>query len=304
MFCLQINKRYNKAERILWRVAEMTKQFEKKKERLGLIYGLVAGVTFSLAAWGFDGVYLAQSHVAYPWIKFLAGLLISALAGGFIGWLSIKISKGLVTIVLWLLFGLMLVGLTIWLPFQISPFLIKILKPMLVDWIDYPLVDKVNQFKIVGIIVIAFPVVLGGLLENNLVESVMMSSHRGAILTVILVCGFFMALAGFAGDELTNKHFREPIRALDELFQFALDNQGKVLDKVLIRQKHLKTVEGLEEILPRSRQLTLIAFDEYLAQMDILVNFEGVWVKCTTIYSQPIMCEQVSEVPIIYISQR
>jgi hypothetical protein len=286
----------------MWSWAEMTEQFKKKKELLGLIYGLVAGITFSMAAWGVDGVYLAQSHVAYPWIKFLVGLLISSLVGSFIGWLSIKISNGLITIVLWLLYGLMLVGLIIWLPFQISPFFIKILKPMLIDWIDYPLVDKVNQFKVIGIIVIALPVFLGGLLENNLIESVMMSSHRGAILVLILVCGFFMALAGFAGDELTNKHFREPIQALDELFQFALDNQGKELDKVLIRRKHLKTVEGMEDILPRSRQLTLIAFDEYLAQMDILVNFEGVWVKCTTIYSQPIMCEQISKSPIIFIS--
>jgi len=172
----------------------------------------------------------------------------------------------------------------------------------LIDWIDYPLVDKVNQFKVVGIIVIAFPVILGGLLEDNLVDVVLMSSHKGTILSFILVCGLIMGLAGFAGDELTNKHFREPIKALDDLFQFAIDNQGKELDDVLIRRKHLKTVEGLESILPRSRRLTLIAFDEYLAQMDILVNFEGVWVKCTTIYSQPVMCEQVLKPPIIHVS--
>lgn len=282
----------------------MSVQFNKRKQRLGVIYGLIAGIAFSVAAWGIDGIAMARSHVAYPWIKFLPGLLICCLAGSLVGWVSIKISKGLVTILLWITFGLLLVWLTIWLPFKITPFLLKILQPSLINWIDYPIVANMNQFSVVGVIVIVLPVIICGLMENNLVDVVLMSSHRGAILTIVLVCGLIMGLAGSAGDELTNKHFREPIQALDDLFQFAIDNQGKDLDKLLVRRKHLKTVEGLEEILPRSRQLTLIAFDEYLGQMDFLVNFEGVWVKCTTIYSQPIMCEQVLESPVYIVSLR
>lgn len=282
----------------------MSVNFSQRKQRLGFIYGLIAGIAFSLAAWGIDGLAMARSHVAYPWIKFLPGLLICSLIGGLVGWMSIKISKGLVTIALWIIFGLILVWLIIWLPFKIAPYLLKVLQPSLIDWIDYPIVANVNQFSIVAIIVIALPVIICGLLETNLVDVVLLSSHQGSILTIVLVCGLMMGLAGFAGDELTNKHFREPVQALDELFQFAIDNQGKELDKVLIRQKHLKTVEGLEEILPRSRHLTLVAFDETLAQMDFMVNFEGVWVKCTTIYSQPIMCKQVLESPVFLVSYR
>ena len=281
----------------------MSDQFTKRREHLGVSYGLIAGIAFSLAAWGFDAVSLAKAHVAYPWTKFLPGLLMCSLVGGLIGWVSIKISKGLVTILLWVIYGLMLVGLIIWMPYHVSPYLIKVLKPMLIDWVNYPIVANVNQFRIVGMIVIALPVILCGLLENILVDSVLMSSHTGAIITLILGCGFIMALAGFAGDELTNKHFREPIQALDDLFKFAIDHQGEELDSLLIRRKHLKSLDGLDDILPRSRQLTLIAFDEFLAQMDIMVNFEGVWVKCTMIYSQPIICKQVSESPYIFISR-
>ncbi|MBW6466140.1 MAG: hypothetical protein K0B06_06525 [Brevefilum sp.] len=282
----------------------MAVPFNLRRQRLGAIYGLVAGVAYALTAWGIDGIALAKMHVAFPWIKILPGLVICSLTGCLVGWVSIKISKAIVTIALWIAFGLMLVWLTFWITYQISPLLLKVLKPSLIDWIDYPIVANVNQFKIVGIIVIALPVLVCGLLENNLVDVVLLSSHKGAILSFVLVCGLMMGLAGSAGDELTNKHFREPIQALDDLFQFAIDNQGKEIDKLLFRQKRMKTVEGLEEILPRSRRLTLIAFDENLAQMDILVNFEGVWVKCTTIYSQPIMCKQVLESPVFIVSYR
>jgi hypothetical protein len=282
----------------------MSANFTQRKQRLGVLYGLIAGMAFSLAAWGIDGWVMARSHVAYPWIKLLPGLLICSLIGGLVGWLSIKISKGVVTIALWIIFGLILVWLIIALPFKIAPVLLKVLQPSLIDWIDYPIVANVNQFSIVATIVIALPVIICGLMQSNLIDVVLLSSHKGSILTIVLVCGLMMGLAGFAGDELTNKHFREPVQALDDLFQFAIDNQGKELDKVLIRQKRLKTVEGLEEILPRSRRLTLIAFDDNLAQMDIMVNFEGVWVKCTTIYSQPIMCKQVLESPVFFVSYR
>lgn len=280
----------------------MSQRFDLKKQKLGFLYGLISGIAFSTTAWGIDAIVLANSNVSYPWIKFLPGLLITSLMGGLVGWASVKISKGLVTIVLWIVFAMIMVWLTIWIPFISTPYLLRVLQPGLIEWIDYPMVANVNQFQIVAIIVISLPVIICSLLENNIIDAVMMSSHSGSILSLIVVCSLIMSLAGFAVDEMTNKQFREPIKVLDNLFKFAVDNQGKDIDKITMRRMRLKTVEGLEQILPRSRSLTLIAFDETLAQMDILVNFEGVWVKCTSIYSQPLKCEQISRAPVIYVS--
>ncbi|HAE86009.1 MAG TPA: hypothetical protein DCG78_05825 [Anaerolineaceae bacterium] len=49
----------------------MATPFEQKKHRLGLLYGLVAGVAFSFFAWGLDAIRLANAHVAYPYAKFV-----------------------------------------------------------------------------------------------------------------------------------------------------------------------------------------------------------------------------------------
>ncbi len=281
----------------------MSDQFLKKKQLLGVFYGLIAGVAFAFTAWGIDGIALAQAHASYPFIKFLPGLILCTLLGTLVGWMSIRIGKGLVTIVIWFIFAFVLVWSIIWLPFKLTPTLLKFLQPILVDWIEFPMIANVDQFRIVGMIVIALPTIICGLLEPNIVEMVLMSSHKGAFLTIVLVCGLLMSLAGSAGDEIVAKLLREPIQVLDNLFQFAIENQGKEVDIKLARRMHYSTVRDLEEILPRSRRLTLIAFDENLAQMNILVNFDGIWVKCTTIYSQPTMCEHVLQAPVYYLSR-
>jgi len=103
----------------------MSQRFEIRKQRLGFLYGLISGIAFSITAWGIDAIVLASSHVSYPWIKFLPGLIITSLIGGLVGWASVKISNGLVTIILWIVFAMIMVWLTIWVPFNSTPYLLK-----------------------------------------------------------------------------------------------------------------------------------------------------------------------------------
>ncbi|MDY6873718.1 MAG: hypothetical protein SVR81_07105 [Chloroflexota bacterium] len=276
--------------------------FNRKKRRLGTIYGLIAGLAFSIAAWGKDGIALATLHVSYAWIKFLPGAMISCLIGGLVGWGSVKIAKSWVALILWIVFGLILVWLIIWVPFVSTPYLLEVLQPGLGEWLNYPMVAHANQLKIIGIIVITLPVFLCGLAEMNTIETVMMSSHSGAILAVILVCSILMGAAGSAGDNLANKQFRDPLQALENLFQFAIAAEDEEVDEVVKRRMRLAVVADLDEVLTKPYRITLVAFDSPRAQMDFLVDFGGTWVKCTTVYSQPVLCEQVFQRPVIISS--
>jgi len=58
-----------------------------RKQLVGLLFGLTAGLAFSVFAWGVDGLVLAGAHGAYPWVKFIPGLIISLIGGGLVGWL-------------------------------------------------------------------------------------------------------------------------------------------------------------------------------------------------------------------------
>jgi hypothetical protein len=273
--------------------------FNRKKHRLGAVYGLTAGLAFSIASWGKDGIVLANLHVTYAWIKFLPGVMISCLFGSLVGWGSAKIAKSWIALILWIVFSLILVWLIIWLPFVSTPYLLEVFQPGLKGWLNYPMVAHVNQLKIIGIIVITIPVFLCGLVEPHIIETVMMSSYKGSMLVIVLACGLLMGAAGSAGDDLVNKQFREPVRALENLFQFARETQNKEVDELVKRRMRLEVVTDLGEILTKSHKLTLVAFDAPLAQMDFLIDFEGTWVKCTTVYSQPIICEQVFRRPVV-----
>lgn len=280
----------------------MSLYFSRKKQRLGAVYGLIAGLAFSIAAWGKDGIALATSHVSYAWIKFLPGALISCLIGGLVGWASIKIAKSWMALILWIVFGLILVWLIIWVPFVSTPYLLEALQPGLGAWLNYPMVAHANQLKIIGMIVITIPVFICGLAETNIVETVMMSSYKGSMLVIILVCGLLMGAAGSAGDNLANQKLRESVRALENLLQFAIDTQDEEVDELVKRRMRLTVVADLDEVLTRPYHLTVIAFDAPLAQIDILVDFEGTWVKCTTVYSQPVICEPMFIRPVILSS--
>jgi hypothetical protein len=225
--------------------------------------------------------------------------MISCLFGSLVGWGSAKIAKSWIALILWIVFSLILVWLIIWLPFVSTPYLLEVFQPGLKGWLNYPMVAHVNQLKIIGIIVITIPVFLCGLVEPHIIETVMMSSYKGSMLVIVLACGLLMGAAGSAGDDLVNKQFREPVRALENLFQFARETQNKEVDELVKRRMRLAVVTDLGEILTKSHKLTLVAFDAPLAQMDFLIDFEGTWVKCTTVYSQPIICEQVFRRPVV-----
>jgi hypothetical protein len=273
----------------------MATPFENKQYHLGLLYGLIAGVAFSFIAWGLDGIKLAGAHVAYPYAKFLVALLICGAVGALIGWLTIRLNKWYVTIILWLMFGGLGVWLAIWLPIEFSAAFLRRQVPMLSSLINYPMVMGVQQFRIVGMVAVGGLSLLCGVLESVMVENPLTMAH-GGMLVICLICLLIMGMAGLATDELLNRQFREPVQALDDLFSFAIANQGKEVDFTLASRKHLSAVEDISELLSiDGRRIILIAYDSVLGQQDFLVDFHGTWVRCTTIYSQPTLCVPVKE---------
>jgi hypothetical protein len=275
----------------------MKEEFNRRKQRLGLIYGFFGGLAFSFAAWGYDAIILATSHHTNAFIKFFPGLLLSLAAGCLVGWMTIRLHNHLAAVGLWFLFALLLNWMVIRLTFSTTPLLIKQFQPYLVEWMNYPHINQLQQYRIIGMVLVTVPCVICGLLEINIIEQILLSPHNGSIINIILVCSLLLGAAGLGADYLINVHFRKPVQELDSLFTFAQENQGKEVNKEVAKRRHLSTVAGISDLLKEPRKLTLIAFDETLAQVNIMVNFNGTWVKCTTIYNQPIFCEVIQSLP-------
>jgi hypothetical protein len=168
--------------------------------------------------------------------------------------------------------------------------MIKIIDPGLANLFDFTQIKDLYQFHLVSLVAIGLASVLCGLLEINLIQQTVHSTHGLPIVTAMLVCIFLFGIAGSAVDQMINLNLREPLQVINQTIQFAADNQGTEVPKLTARKMHLSSVSQLSDLLQKNRRLFLIGYDENLGMMDTLVDFEGTMVKCTTIYAQPTDC--------------
>jgi hypothetical protein len=280
----------------------MKTSVNNRKQIVGLVFGLTAGLAFALFAWGVDGFQLARAHGAYPWVKFIPGLIISLMCGGLVGWLTIRLQNPIVRLLLWLLFAFTLSKLFLWLPIKVAPQIIGWFDSYLGNYLNYPLYKDFSHMQWVGFAVIALISALCGLLENVLIEQALFTAGSFTVIVPILMSFGFFWLAGSTIDGLYNKQIRQPILTVDKLIQFAVDNTGKEVSGKTSKEMHLAAVNSISDLLPFDRQLILSNYDQMLGQIDVLVKFNGNWVKCTTVYNQVTYCKLVFREPKRYFA--
>jgi hypothetical protein len=268
-----------------------------RKQLFGLLFGLSAGLAFAVFAWGVDGFLLARAHGAYPWVKFIPGLLISLAGGGLVGWLTVRLQNPIIRLFLWLLFAFLLSKLFLWIPIKVAPQFISWFDSYLGNYLNYPLYSDFNHMQWIGFVVIAIIAILCGLLENVLIEQALFSTGTFSMAIPLVISFVFFCLAGNTVDGFYNKQIRDPIIAVDDLLQFAVDNTGKEVSAEVSRAMHLSAINPIKELLPLERSLILSNYDQMLGQIDVLVKFNGHWVKCTTVYNQVTFCKLVFDEP-------
>ena len=265
-------------------------EVQRKKLRLGLIYGLVAGMAFALFSFGVDALLLARANAAFYWVKLTPGLIVCTLSAGLIGWLTIRIENHIISLLLWGLLAGLYSWLVVWLPFDGYAFIIKLINPSLAQWFDFSSLQDLAQIRLVSMVVIGLGAILCGLLEINLIHQSMVSPYKVATITPLIVSIILLSVVGSATDQMINVNLREPVQSIDRLLQFAAENVGVQVPRDVARKMHLSAANQLDTVIQKSRQLTLIGYDQNLGMMDILVNFEGALVKCSTIFAQPTDC--------------
>lgn len=265
-------------------------EFKKRKEFIGLLYGITSGIAFAIFAWGADAFLLAQANTMHFWMKFVPGLVLSILVGSLAGWITIRFEKHGIALITWGLVAVFYTWLVIWLPASGIKFFTQLIDPHLANLQKFSEIDSINQFRIFGFFTIGLPTIICGLLEINLVEQVLLSSHNSSLVIALSTCLIVMGLAGSASDYLINIHFREPIQALNKTIDIAVSyRDGNISDKIA-REQHVYAINHLKIDLNKPRKMALISFDQTLGNMNVLVDFEGVLVKCNVIYSQTSNC--------------
>jgi len=275
----------------------MNQEFYNKQRMLGLAYGLVAGLAFAILCWGIDAISLARANGSFPWIKILPGLVLSLSAGGLAGWITIRSESHWLALALWLGLAALFSWLTLWLQISSTPFLLKLFNPALQNYLEYPSINNQFQYWLVGFLILGLASMICGLLEINLIKGALLSSSGISSVAPIVLTLVVFGVAGSAMDYMLNTHFRTPVVVLNDLIDFAYDNKDVDVAPKIAREKRLSAVKDLTDLMDRKRDLTVIAYDRDLGQIDVLVNFNGLWVRCTVIYNQPVYCKRISTIP-------
>ncbi|MCK9245522.1 MAG: hypothetical protein M0P11_01035 [Anaerolineaceae bacterium] len=263
----------------------------RKRISLGLQYGFIAGLFFTLAAWGMDAWLLNRHNLSLPFVKFIPALLVCLPASVLAGYLTARFESGVVTLLLWLGLAVLFTYMTLLLPLKFVPWAIGKIEPDYIPLIKIEALNNIGHYWFFGIFAIGCGCVLCGILENLLIDQSLASSSLVGGWMPMFVCLAIMVGTGLSADMLVTSHFREPVAVIDTLLKNGATYYNQEVDKLEARKMHLTVVRPLEDLVLEPYKLTLIASDNYLGVMKVVVEFDTQEALCHVVYSQPTFCE-------------
>jgi hypothetical protein len=263
--------------------------------RYTLWLGIIAGLTFSAALWGYETILYIQAHVAYAWLPMLFGTILCALICLMAALLTWLVNKALLGIIFWVLAARGLAELAIYLPLKITPALMTFFEPGLRSRLPFhPINSTFQTWAGIGTVWLSIFLAILGLLQLTLVESSVPATTSGGRLGAYFIFVPVMILASVLSSNMINEQLRAPLVGTNTVIQFALDHQNEKVDPTVARNMHMGAVNNISGLLNRPRRIFLGQYDEFYSQVDILVDFQGEWVGCTTISAQPVNCNPIS----------
>jgi hypothetical protein len=194
-------------------------------------------------------------------------------------------------ILFWVLAGWLIAELVTGIPLKIAPRLMTFFEPGLQSRLPaYPINATIRAWAGFGTVGLAIFLGILGLLQLTLVDqAVPATSPAGRLLPYFAFIPVIF-LASIMLSDMINQQLRAPLVATNDLIQFAIDHQNTRVDPTLARQEHLSTIDPIANLIDRPRRLFLGHYDESFTQIDVLVDFGGTWVSCTTVSLQPVFC--------------
>ena len=263
----------------------------------GIWFGVVVGLAFSIFTWGIDAYQLNQMNGLYPWLKFLAGVLPCMIVGGLAGWLSARLEKPLLALLIWAVAASLFAWLSVSLPLQLTPRLASALQPELQKLLHYTYYEEFSFRFGIAYFWLILLTGLTGILQIPLSDSAVFSTSAFGKISPLLAATILMAIAGNTMDNLNNELLRGPVDAINSTTQYFLDHKNEHIEPADIRRMHLGSIRTIEDLVTPQRKFIISGYDEFLGDVQVLARFQKAWVECEVLYNQPLSCKQVESAP-------
>jgi len=260
--------------------------------RVGVMYGLVAGLAFSLAAWGADALSLARAHAYFPWLKLAVGLIPGLAAGTLAGYLTARSESAVVRILVWAAVGAGLALLAGRIAHEITYTALGWLDSNVQRMVNLSTVISVQTNMIFSAVILAGIGVLAGVFQGNFMDSTWGAPAAFSRILPVMIWAAFFIIGGLVVDGRINEPMRSPVVKIGSIIEYRNQTEGKI-DPVTAHQMYLDIFNPFSDLLARPYRLILGRYDELIHSVEVYVNFDGQWLDCSVIGNQPTYCQEM-----------
>jgi hypothetical protein len=256
---------------------------------VGFLFGLLAGVVVLIMTWGVDALALDVADGILPWAKAEMGAIGVILPFGGLAWVSTRMQRPVMSMILWLLGGLAFGWFATQVSFRLLPLALIRWTPEVARFINYPYGDGPAARAILSSIFSGFFFSFAGLILVGLVETWSRATYPAGRYLPLLAWTLLFIVSGAVVDGLVNRPLRTPAVVLSRLITYR-QSQSAATDPLRYRQMHAGALNAIEELLPLRHRIVVAGYDETISTVRLAVSFEGHWAECTVVEDQPVFC--------------
>ena len=266
-----------------------------KKTSLGLLFGFMAGLAFSLTAWLPDALSLSRAHGLFPWLKLGIGSAATLLLFSLAGWVAIHKPALPVTLLCFGLAAILSAWLAGHLPYEITREAIHMMDADLSNHIPLPYHEGAQTRTVLTIILNCAVVVLAAVFFEPLTSQAYLAASRASIIIPLVIFMAFFAFNGAIANYLINQPFSQPLLRMSTLIQEAQEIQNGRLPAEAARDRWVDTLLTLDIDLRVPYRILVREYDTTFTQLELQVQFGQTWYLCNLWEDQPFFCSPVDK---------
>ncbi|NHZ71710.1 MAG: hypothetical protein GWP17_01320, partial [Aquificales bacterium] len=264
--------------------------------RLGLLNGLLIGLGAVLGLWGLQiyairALPLAQKYTSV----LLAGVLVLVLCG-FVGWLTARLRKTAVTVLLWLGAAILITLIATYQPYQISSFAAWLADTRFWGMSIYPFVLGFSLLVFLGIFLASLffmiVFVLLSIFQDVRLQSINQERggngrlNRRAWTKLLLPIPLFI-LIGYVTATITANNAWQAIPIVDQVIRTAREYEGDLFALGLEDGINYTALDGVDDQLQGNYMLARGTVNPLSLTTIVVADFDnGAWVNCRFVNDQ------------------
>ena len=271
--------------------AQKIRAIRRDRQRLGILYGLLAGTGFALSAWAIDASQLAEAHAYLPWGNFVAGWIAALILGGLAGWLTARLNSVLIGAIVWAALGSLLTLGVSWLAYQGAIPLFEQFYPEIASKMDYALNPAIEIRTGIAVVVSGLIGIAVGIAELNQLDSALAGTNLFQRLISLVAGLVIFGVAGLIANNLILSNLRQPVITVNNALVYAQEHRGQTLEIHEARQHGQTALRALGDLAYQPYRLYVSSFDEYLSMIWVTLDFGGVHTRCSVLEQTLSYCE-------------